>query len=128
AFCDECTAEAIEFLKTQQIGLWQERHMFRHAVDAAEIASISDRHAQIGDGALERVDQSPRFLSGALNLNCRSGADHYYHPLPARRYPSLATLHIGILPDIGQRRQSEQFSRFMPERRADLLAYNRRIC
>ena len=66
--------------------------MFRHAVDAAEIASISDRYAQIGDGALEWVDQSPRFLPGAINLNCRSGADHYCHPLPAARIPALTDL------------------------------------
>src|SRR5262245_49725370 len=89
AFRDECAAEPIEFLKTQQIGLGQERHMFRHAVDATEITSISDRYAQIGDGALEWVNQSPRCLPRAIKFNCRSGADHYCHPLPVRRIPSL---------------------------------------
>jgi len=30
---------------------WQERHMLRHAIDAAEVAPVRHRHAQIGDGA-----------------------------------------------------------------------------
>jgi hypothetical protein len=37
---DEGAAQAIELLEREQIGLGQERHVLRHAVDAAEIAAV----------------------------------------------------------------------------------------
>jgi hypothetical protein len=86
ALGDERRTQPVEFLERQQIGLRQERHVFRHAVDTAEIASIGDRYAQVRDGALEWVDQSTRLLPRAIDFNCR-GADHYCHPLPASRIP-----------------------------------------
>ena len=35
--------------------LGQEGHVLGHAIDAAEIAAVGDRDAQVADGALERV-------------------------------------------------------------------------
>ena len=36
--------------------LRQERHVLRHAIDAAEVAAIGDRNPQIGDVPPERID------------------------------------------------------------------------
>ncbi len=71
-FCDECAAEPVEFLKAQKIGLRQERHVLRHAVDAAEVAAVGHRHSQVRDGALEWVDQVRRTrpCRGKLNGRC----------------------------------------------------------
>ena len=44
---DECRTHSIQFLQRQKLFLRQEGHVFRHAVDTAEIATISDRDAQI---------------------------------------------------------------------------------
>ena len=52
-------AEPVELLERQQILLGQERHVLRHAIDAAEIAAVRDRDPQIGDRAAERVDERP---------------------------------------------------------------------
>jgi hypothetical protein len=54
---DEGRAQPVEFLECQQIGFGQERHMFRHAIDTAEIAAIRHRDTQIGNLAAERIDQ-----------------------------------------------------------------------
>ena len=56
ALDDEGGAEPIQFFQGEEIGLGQEGHVFRHAIDAAEIAAVGHRDAQIGDGAPERVD------------------------------------------------------------------------
>ena len=40
----------------EHVALRQEVHPLRHAIDAAEIAAIGDRDAQIGDRAAERVE------------------------------------------------------------------------
>ena len=57
ALGDEHAAEPVELFKAQKIDLWQERHVLRHAIDAAEIAAVRHRHAQIRDRAREGVDQ-----------------------------------------------------------------------
>ena len=57
ALGDEGAAQPVELLERQQVGLRQERHVLRHAVDAAEIAAVGHRDAQIGDRAPERIDQ-----------------------------------------------------------------------
>ena len=54
---DEGGADPVEFLEREQIGLGQECHVLGHAIDAAEIAAIRDRNAQIGDRARERIHQ-----------------------------------------------------------------------
>ena len=41
----------------QQVALGQERHVLRHAVDAAEVAAVRDRDAQVGNGARKGIDQ-----------------------------------------------------------------------
>ena len=58
AEADEGRAEPVELLQRQELGLGQELHVLRHAVDAAEVATVGDRHAQVGDRARERVDQA----------------------------------------------------------------------
>ena len=54
---DEGGAQPVELFQRQNIGLGQEGHVLGHAVDAAEIAAVGDRDAQIGDVAAERIDQ-----------------------------------------------------------------------
>jgi len=54
---DERRAQPVQFLEREQIGLGQKVHVFRHAVDAAEVAAVGHRNAQIGDGTPEGVDQ-----------------------------------------------------------------------
>ena len=54
---DESRAQAVELLERQEVALGQERHVLRHAVDAAEVAAVRHRHAQIGDVAAEGIDE-----------------------------------------------------------------------
>jgi len=56
ALGDEGGTEPVQFFERQQILLRQEGHVFRHAIGAAEIAAIGDRHAQIGNRPTEGVD------------------------------------------------------------------------
>ena len=67
AFPDECGAQAIELFEREKVGLRQERHVLRHAIDAAEVAAIGDRNPQIGDVAPERIDHGS---AGWLNRVC----------------------------------------------------------
>ena len=53
---DEGRADAVQLLKRQHFPLRQERHVLGHAVDAAKVAAVGDRYAEIGDGAAERID------------------------------------------------------------------------
>ena len=57
ALGDEGRAKPVELLERQQIGLGQEGHVLGHAVEAAQIAAIGDRHPQIAD-ACGRTDRS----------------------------------------------------------------------
>ena len=54
---DEGAAQALQLLERQEIALRQELHILRHAVDAAKIAAIGDRNADIIDMPAVRVDQ-----------------------------------------------------------------------
>ncbi len=54
---DEGRAHPVQFLQRQQFLLGQEGHVFGHAIDTAEIAAVSDRNAQIGDGAGKGVNE-----------------------------------------------------------------------
>ena len=54
---DESRAQPVQLFQREQIALGQKIHVFRHAIHATEIATVRDRHAQIGDGAAERVNQ-----------------------------------------------------------------------
>jgi hypothetical protein len=76
ALGDEGGAQAVEFLQREHVGLRQERHILGHAVHAAEIAAIGDRHSQIGDGAREWIDQRRRrHRGGALEIGSRQLVD-----------------------------------------------------
>ena len=57
---DEDPGDARDFLERQQLGVGQEcvvaaEHLLRHAIDAAEIAAIGDRDAQVAHAAAARV-------------------------------------------------------------------------
>ena len=56
---DEGAAQPVELLQREQVRLRQEVHVLGHAIDAAEVAAVRHRHAQIGDRARERIDQRP---------------------------------------------------------------------
>jgi hypothetical protein len=53
---DEGRAQSLQLLQRQHLGLGQEGHVLGHAVDAAEVAAIRHRDAQIGDMPAEGVD------------------------------------------------------------------------
>ncbi len=55
---DEGAAHAVEFFEGQELGFRQKIHLFRHAIDAAEVAAVGDRYAQVGDGSSKRVDHA----------------------------------------------------------------------
>src|SRR6516165_11546576 len=55
---NERAAKPIELFKAQQIGLRKKCHVLRHAIDAAEIAPIGHRDAQIRDRSPEWIDQA----------------------------------------------------------------------
>ena len=55
---DEGAAHPVELFEGQELGFRQKRHLFRHAIDAAEVAAVGDRYAQIGDGSSKRVDHA----------------------------------------------------------------------
>ena len=74
---DEGRAEPVEFLERQHVLLRQERHVLRHAIDAAEVAAVGHRDAQIGDRPAERVDQRGAergIRERSRTSSCRSGA------------------------------------------------------
>ena len=56
ALFDEDGAEPVQLFQRQEVLLGQEGHVLGHAVDAAEVAAVGDRDAQIADCAAERVD------------------------------------------------------------------------
>src|SRR4029078_13456688 len=64
AAVNERGTKSVKFFERQQIALWQKRHVFRHAIDAAEVATIRHGHAQILDPSTEGIDQMQRFLWG----------------------------------------------------------------
>ena len=56
ALGDEGDRQPVELLERQQVVARQEGHGLRHAIDAAEVAAVGDRDAQIGDVPAEPVD------------------------------------------------------------------------
>ncbi len=61
AEADERGAQPVQLLQRQHLRLRQEGHVLGHAVDAAQVAAVGDRDAQIGDGAAERIDHGRRW-------------------------------------------------------------------
>ena len=49
--------QLVQLLERQHVLARQEGHPLGHAVGAAQVASIGDRQTQIGDAALEGIDQ-----------------------------------------------------------------------
>ena len=54
---DESRGQPVELLQRQEVLLGQERHVLGHAVDAAEVAAVGYRDAQVADLPLERIDE-----------------------------------------------------------------------
>ena len=67
---NESTTEAVELLEAQQVGLGQEGHVFRHAINAAEIASVGYRDTQICNCAPERVYQAKPIRAKSVRADC----------------------------------------------------------
>ena len=96
---DEGAAEPVELLERQQVLLRQERHVLRHAVDAAEVAAVRHRDAQIGDRPPERIDQRLGRSTGTAvdgdasdMFDLGFGAVQLAMDDPAIRHDDLATL------------------------------------
>ena len=56
ASADELLRHQCELLEAQELGAWRKVHALRHAVGAAQIATVGDRQAQICDLPTEPVD------------------------------------------------------------------------
>ena len=61
---DEDARDALDLLEREELAPRQEavlvaEHLLRHAVDAAEVAAVGDRDAQVADRAAEGVDDCP---------------------------------------------------------------------
>ena len=72
---DEGRAQPVELLERQHVLLRQEGHVLRHAIDAAEVAAVGHRDAQIGDRPAERVDQGERPGTGGVERHRSSALD-----------------------------------------------------
>jgi hypothetical protein len=59
---DEGGAQPIDLLERKNLRLGQEGHLFRHAVDAAEVAAIGHRDPEVADPSPERIDHDPSLL------------------------------------------------------------------
>jgi hypothetical protein len=108
---DEGAAQPIKLFEREEVGLGQKRHVLRHAIDAAKIATIGDRDAQIGDCPAEGVDQGrPRC---SLTLESEIVLCHDRKRPALRQYSARGSglrsadgrappFHMGILTDMGQ--------------------------
>src|SRR5262249_18373669 len=109
---DEGAAQPIELFEGEQVGLGQKRHVLRHAVDAAKIATIGDRNAQIGDRPAEGVDQRRARCSWTLENEIvlrhdrKRPALRQYSKACGSAPPSanggVSPFYMGILTDISQ--------------------------
>src|SRR5437870_2972379 len=72
---NEGAAYAVELFEGQKLGFRQKRHLFRHAIDTAEVAAIGDRYAQIGDASSKRVDHDllVRTAAHSIKIGRRAG-------------------------------------------------------
>src|SRR5262249_24595589 len=61
ALLDTCARQPIDLLKREQVLARQKRSELRHAIGTAEIATVGDRDAQIGDAPAKRIDQRLRW-------------------------------------------------------------------
>jgi hypothetical protein len=54
---DEGASDAFHFLQRQQLRARHEFHLFGHAVNAAQVATVGNRQAHVADRAAEAVDE-----------------------------------------------------------------------
>ncbi|MDT4864251.1 hypothetical protein FQZ97_990040 [compost metagenome] len=54
---DERVSHRVELFQAEHLVAWEELHVLAHAIGAAEIATIGDRQAQVGDASAEGIDQ-----------------------------------------------------------------------
>ena len=80
----------VELFEGQHLRLRQERHRFRHAVDAAEVATVGDRNPEIGDPAVERVDQNRQGRSRTVPVRTRRSVPG----TPIVHFPRAALLNV----------------------------------
>ncbi len=88
----EGRAQAVQLLQAENVLLGQEGHVLGHAIDAAEIAAVGHRDAQIGDRPAEAVDER-RAFRGCVEL----------HPVPrpmAREAPVCSAAGLSINPGV----------------------------
>jgi hypothetical protein len=62
AEADERARQPVQFLQRQDFRLGQKRHVLRHAIDAAEIAAVGHRYAQIGDGTAKGINHDRGYM------------------------------------------------------------------
>src|SRR5262249_43348437 len=55
---DESAAHPVELLQGQELSFGKKRHLFRHAIDAAEVAAVGYRYAEVGYRSSKRVDHA----------------------------------------------------------------------
>ena len=65
ALVNKGTAHPVELFQREQVAFGQKRHVLGHAIDAAEVAAVRHRDAQIADMPAKRVNQGS---AHALNL------------------------------------------------------------
>ena len=58
--------QAEQLVVLQQLGARPESHVFRHAVDAAQIAAVGEGDAEVVDVASEAVDSHSSLVYGAI--------------------------------------------------------------
>src|SRR6185437_7222771 len=75
----------VEFLERQQIGFRQEGHVFRHTIEAAEVAAVGDRYPQVCDRPAERVGHRAR----QRRRGTRKGSIHSTGLVTARCKPPM---------------------------------------
>ena len=132
---DEGGGDPVDLLEGQDLPVWQKGHVFRHTVNAAEIATVGHRDPEIGDLAAERIDQlrdrsglrepdrlQKRIVHGvnfstlAPCVKCRSSPrarhgslSHVELPHPVRPAPSLPAV-AAAGETLGTRSRSMSFS------------------
>ena len=78
---DESRTHPVKLFQRQKLFLRQEGHVFRHAVDTAEIAAIRHRNAQIADRSGKGVYER-RHGHGRKRLECAAALRKPQAPLP----------------------------------------------
>ena len=63
-----------DLLEAQNIPARQERHLFRHAVAATQVAAIRDRHSDVSDAPAETIDHAVGKIHALAHIHVPSDA------------------------------------------------------